>query len=130
MTDLALPLWVEVGSALLLVCGGLFTVLGSFGLLRLPDFFSRMHSPTMGTTLGTGCILLTSILVSSVSLARPILHELLIALFITMTAPVTAMLLARAAIYRGGRHHAKPIADAQRESAAANQTSAHIRNRL
>jgi multicomponent K+:H+ antiporter subunit G len=121
MTEMDLPLWVEIGGALLLVCGGLLTALGSFGLLRLPDFFSRMHSPAMGTTLGTGCILLTSILVSSVSLARPILHELLIALFVAMTAPVTAMLLARAAIYRGGRHHAKPIADAQRESAAANR---------
>ncbi len=124
MTTSDLPLWVEVSSALLLVCGGLLTALGSFGLLRLPDFFSRMHSPTMGTTLGTGCILITSILVSSVSLARPILHEVLIALFIVMTAPVTAMLLARAAIYRGGRHHAKPIADAQRESAEARPDSA------
>jgi multicomponent K+:H+ antiporter subunit G len=101
MTDL--PLWIEVPAAILLVCGGSMTALGSFGLLRLSDFFPRMHAPTMGVTLGTGCVLLASVLVSSVLLGRPVIHELLITLFVVMTTPVTAMLLARAALYRGGR---------------------------
>jgi multicomponent K+:H+ antiporter subunit G len=87
----------------LLIIGGLLTVVGSLGLLRLPDFYSRMHSPSMGTTLGTGCVLIASMLVSSAILDRPVVHELLITLFIVMTAPVTAMLLARAAIYRSDR---------------------------
>jgi len=96
-----LPLWAAIPATLLLVFGGLLTVIGSLGLLRLKDFFARMHPPTMGTTLGAGCVLIASMLVSSAILHRPVIHELLITLFVVMTAPVTAMLLARAAIYRG-----------------------------
>lgn len=103
-----LPLWAEILAAATLVCGGLLIALGSLGLMSFPDFFSRMHPPTMGTTLGTGSILLTSILVSSLSSSRPVLHELLITLFVVMSAPATAMLLARAAIYRGERHQVRP----------------------
>jgi multicomponent K+:H+ antiporter subunit G len=89
-------------TAFLLVAGGLFTLIGSLGLLRLRDFYSRLHPPTMGATLGTGCVLVASMLVSSWLLHRPVIHELLIALFITMTAPVTAILLMRAARNRTG----------------------------
>lgn len=101
MTAPDLPLWAALPATLLLIAGGLLTVIGSLGLLRLPDFYSRMHPPTMGTTLGTGCVLIASMLVSSALLHRPVVHELLITLFIVMTAPVTAMLLVRAAIHRG-----------------------------
>lgn len=95
-----LPLWVTVPGTLLLIAGGLFTLIGSIGLVRLRDFPSRMHPPTMGATLGTGCVLLTSMLVSSALLGRPALRELLIALFVFVTAPVAAMLLMRAATHR------------------------------
>lgn len=95
-----LPLWAALPASLLLITGGLLTVIASFGLLRLPDFYSRMHPPTMGTTLGAGCVLLASMLVSSAILRRPVVHELLITLFIVITAPITAMLLMRAAVYR------------------------------
>ncbi len=101
MTDL--PTWVEVAAAALLVCGGLLIAIGSFGLLRLGDFLQRMHTPSLGTTLGTGCVLIASMLVSSTLLGRPVVHELLITLFVAIATPVTAMLLARAALYRGGR---------------------------
>jgi multicomponent K+:H+ antiporter subunit G len=97
------PLWAELIAAALLVFGGLLIAIGSFGLLRLKDFLQRIHPPTMGTTLGAGCVLIASMLISSVLQGRPIVHELLITLFIVMTAPVTSMLLMRAAIYRG-RH--------------------------
>lgn len=104
-----LPLWASVPATFLLVVGGLLTVLGSLGLLRLPDFYARMHPPTMGTTLGAGCVLIASMIVSSAILHRPVIHELLITLFIVMTAPVTAMLLIRAAIYRArARNTRKP----------------------
>jgi multicomponent K+:H+ antiporter subunit G len=101
MTDV--PLWAEIVAAALLVSGGLLVALGSFGLLRLKDFFQRMHPPTMGTTLGAGCVLIASMLVSSVLQGRLVVHEILITVLIVMTAPVSAMLLARAAIYRGRR---------------------------
>jgi multicomponent K+:H+ antiporter subunit G len=101
MSDI--PAWAEIPAAILLVLGGLLAVIGALGLLRLPSFFMRMHPPAMGSTLGAGCVLLASILVSSAAEGRPVLHALLITLFVVMTAPLSAMLLARAAVYRGGR---------------------------
>lgn len=95
-----LPLWVTIPGTLLLAAGGLLIFVGSLGLLRLPTFFARMHGPSMGNTLGAGCILVASMLVSSALLHRPIVHEILITLFIVITSPVTAMMLMRAAVYR------------------------------
>ncbi len=67
-----------VAAALLLMCGGLLALVGSVGLLRLRSFYARMHPVTMGTTLGTGCVLIASMLVSSALLKRPVVHEVLI----------------------------------------------------
>jgi multicomponent K+:H+ antiporter subunit G len=100
MTDVVLPAWAAIPAGVLLILGGLLVVIGSLGLLRLPDFYARMHPPTMGTTLGTGCVLAASMLVSSALLGRPVIHELLITLFVAITAPVTAILLMRAAVSR------------------------------
>ena len=98
-----LPAWAAVPASLLLMAAGLLTAIGSFGLWRLPDFFMRMHPPAMGSTLGAGCVLTASMLVSSAVASRPVVHELLITVLIVMTAPITAMLLASAALYRSGR---------------------------
>jgi len=95
-----LPAWAALPAAMLLVLGGLFTVIGSFGLIRLREFFQRMHGPSMGNTLGTGCVLIASVLVSSALAARPVVHELPITVFVVTTAPMTAMLLMRAAVHR------------------------------
>jgi multicomponent K+:H+ antiporter subunit G len=98
-----LPLWVAAPAALLLILGGALALVGAIGLLRLPDFLSRMHPPTMGSTLGAGCVFVASILISSALAGRPMLREVILALFMMLTAPVTAMLLVRAALYRSGR---------------------------
>ncbi|HEX5049950.1 MAG TPA: monovalent cation/H(+) antiporter subunit G [Gammaproteobacteria bacterium] len=103
MTLADLPLWASLPASLLLVAGGLFTLIGSIGLVRLRDFYSRMHPPTMGATLGTGCMLLASMLVSAALLHRPVVHEILIAVFVVLTAPITAILLMRAARHRPRR---------------------------
>ena len=100
MTLETLPVWVALPAALLLILAGLCTVIGSLGLVRLGSFFQRMHGPSMGSTLGTGCVLAASILVSSALANRPVVHELLITLFVVTTAPMTAMLLMRAAVHR------------------------------
>lgn len=100
-----LPAWAAVPAAILLVLGGLCTLIGSLGLLRLEQFFQRMHAPSMGTTLGTGCVLAASVLVSSALANRPIVHEILITVFIVITAPMTAILLMRAAAKRSGARH-------------------------
>jgi multicomponent K+:H+ antiporter subunit G len=100
MTELDLPAWAAIPAALLLIVAGLLTLIGSIGLLRLGNFYARMHPPTMTTTLGTGCVLLASMLVSSALLHRLVFHELLITAFMLMSSPVTAMLLMRAAVSR------------------------------
>lgn len=95
-----LPLWAAIIVGLLVIMGAGITFIGALGLLRLDNFYERIHPPTLGTTLGTGCILVASILCFSVLHSRPLVHEVLIALFLTLTTPVTLMLLARAALYR------------------------------
>jgi multicomponent K+:H+ antiporter subunit G len=93
-------LWEITVSALLLI-GALFMLLGSIGLLRLPDFLSRLHAPTKATTLGVGSMLLAS-MVGFAALGQPSVHEVLIVLFLFLCAPVTAQLLAKAALHLAG----------------------------
>ena len=83
----------------LAVLGGLFCLLGSLGLAKLPDVFMRLHGPSKATTLGVGSILLGSIVHFSAHQGLS-LHELLITLFLFLTAPVSAHLIARAALHR------------------------------
>jgi multicomponent K+:H+ antiporter subunit G len=109
MNAAALPLWAAIPAAILLVIGGLVTVIGSLGLLRLQDFFSRMHGPSMGNTIGTGCVLVASMLITSALARRPVVHELLITLFILMSSPVTSIMLMRAALYRNRARSDKRI---------------------
>jgi multicomponent K+:H+ antiporter subunit G len=94
------PLWAAILVSLLLLVGAALTLLGTIGLVRFNSFYERVHAPTLGTTCGAGGILLGSILFFSVLQSRLALHELLITVFVTVTTPVTLMLLARAAIYR------------------------------
>lgn len=100
MNVVEFPVWAALPASILLVIGGLLTVIGSIGLLRLPNFFMRMHGPSMGNTLGTGCVLIASMILSSALMGRPVAHEILITVFIVTASPVTAMLVMRAAIYR------------------------------
>jgi multicomponent K+:H+ antiporter subunit G len=93
--------WLALPAAFLLVAGGLLALIGSLGLLRLNNFYARIHAPTMGSTLGAGCVLIASMLTSSAVEGRPVVHELLITIFLLLTAPVTTMLLMRAAVFRG-----------------------------
>ncbi|MBR0670420.1 monovalent cation/H(+) antiporter subunit G [Neoroseomonas soli] len=95
-----LPLWAAVLVSLLLLVGSGLALIGSIGLLRLRSFYDRIHAPTLGTTLGIGCVLLASMAFFSVLQTRFVLHEILIAVFMVITTPVTLMLLARAALYR------------------------------
>ncbi|MBI2740104.1 MAG: cation:proton antiporter [Rhodospirillales bacterium] len=95
-----LPAWAALLTSFLVLLGAGFTLVGAIGLLRLKTFYERMHAPTLGATWGAGGILLGSIVLFSVLQSRPVLHEALIAVFVTVTTPVTLMLLARAAVYR------------------------------
>jgi multicomponent K+:H+ antiporter subunit G len=97
---IALPTWVMLLTAALVLVGAGLTLVGALGLLRLDSFYQRVHAPTLGTTLGAGFILIASMLFFSVAQSRPVVHEVLIAVFVTITTPVTLMLLVRAALSR------------------------------
>jgi len=95
-----LPSWAALAVALLLVLGASIVLIGALGLLRLRTFYQRIHGPALTVTLGTGCLLLASMLYFTVAQSRPVIHELIIAVFILMTAPVVSMTIMRAAVYR------------------------------
>src|SRR4051794_30817617 len=95
-----IPAWAAVLTAVLLFLGAAVTLVGSLGLLRLGSFYERVHAPTLGTTFGTASIALASIIFFSALQTRPVLHELLIVVFVTLTAPVTLTILVRAALFR------------------------------
>jgi multicomponent K+:H+ antiporter subunit G len=88
---------LEIAISFCLVAGGFFALTGAIGLVRLPDFFMRLHAPTKATTLGVGGALIASMLYF-VGSGRPAVHELLITLFLFLTAPVSALMLAKAAL--------------------------------
>lgn len=92
-------------TAALLVGGATITLIGSLGLLRLRSFYERVHAPTLGTTLGTTCIAIASMIYFSALGTRPVLHELLIILFVTVTTPISLMVLVRAAVLRDRSEH-------------------------
>ncbi len=88
----------EYAIVALLVVGTFFVLVGSFGLVKLSDFFRRLHGPTKATTLGVGCILLAS-MGQHASLGHGLgVRELLITIFLFITAPVGAHLMAKAAL--------------------------------
>jgi len=95
-----LPVWVALLVALFLLIGASLTLIGSFGFYRLRSFYDRIHAPTLGTSWGTAAIVLASMLCFSVLQSRPVFHEILIGIFVTVTTPVTLMLLGRAALHR------------------------------
>lgn len=95
-----LPLWAALLTAFFVLFGASVSLIGALGLLRLKSFYERMHAPTLGTTIGMASILIGSMICFSVLHSRVVIHEILIALFVTLTTPVTLMLLARAALYR------------------------------
>lgn len=123
MSPIEYPLWATLPTTLLLVAGGLLTLIGSLGLLRLPDFFMRMHGPSMGNTLGTGFVLVASMIMSSALLHRPVAHEIIITVFLVVVSPVTAMMVMRAARYRTriNEERRRQKLDEQRRSPEATQ---------
>ena len=110
MTDAGnIPILVALLTAILLVSGAAITLAGALGLLRLGSFYQRVHAPTLGTTLGTACIALASMIYFSALGSRPVLHEVLILLFVTVTTPITLMVLVRAAVFRDESENNVPM---------------------
>lgn len=96
----ALPLWLEIVVAALVLLGAGMALLGATGLLRLPTFFERMHAPSIAATMGCWCIMHATVIYFSVADGSLALHALLIAGFVAVTVPVTSIFLMRAALFR------------------------------
>ncbi len=90
---------VEILVCVLLLVGGFFVLVGSLGLSRLPDVYTRLHAPTKATTVGMGGILIASMVMMSYEQGYLSVHELLITLFLLITAPITAHMLAKTALH-------------------------------
>jgi len=91
---------LELVVSVLVVAGAGFSLIGSLGLLRMPDFFPRLHGPSKATTLGIGSLLVASAVYLSVRGPGLSLQEFMIPLFVAITTPVSAQLLAKAARHR------------------------------
>lgn len=92
----------EAVTSFFVLVGGAFALLGSIGLARLPDFFTRLHGPTKATTLGVGSLVIGSMIHLGSQGNGLSLRELAITLFLFITAPVSAHLLAKVALGRRG----------------------------
>jgi len=85
----------EILVSFFLVVGGIFGLVGSFGLLKLRTTMQRLHSPTKATTVGVGGVLIASMLYFLLIGGTLSFHELLITLFLFLTAPITAHFIAK-----------------------------------
>ncbi len=91
--------FLEALIALHIVVGAFFIFVGSFGLLKLPSFMSRLHAPSKSTTIGVGGCLVASMLQLWAVEGSISVQEVLITFFLFMTAPVTAHFLALAYLH-------------------------------
>jgi len=89
----------ELLIAILIFAGASFALIGSFGLVKLPEIMARLHGPTKATTLGVGCILMGSVAYFLAVDGKLSVHELVIMLFLFLTAPITANFIAKAHLH-------------------------------
>ncbi|HVM36848.1 MAG TPA: Na+/H+ antiporter subunit G [Sphingomicrobium sp.] len=92
----------EITVSLLLILGGSFALIGSWGLVRLPSLMTRLHGPTKATTLGVGSCLIASMIYFPATGSAFTAHELLITLFLFITAPISANMIAKSHLHRQG----------------------------
>tara|TARA_Y100000588_G_scaffold330562_1_gene367552 strand:+ start:88 stop:477 length:390 start_codon:yes stop_codon:yes gene_type:complete len=129
-----MDLFAEILITVCLVISGIFGLVGSYGLLKLPDPMTRLHAPTKATTLGVGGVLIASMLYFLVLGNGLSFHELLITLFLFLTAPITANFIAKTQLHRNvpmtdlpktgtGRPWATYESDEARAKAEANRNA-------
>lgn len=85
--------------SILLLLGGTFVLVGSIGLVKMPDFFMRLHGPTKATTLGMALLLIAAMIFFSRTEAGLSVKEILISLFLLLTAPISAYMMIKSAIH-------------------------------
>ncbi|MBU2925631.1 Na+/H+ antiporter subunit G [Colwellia sp. 4_MG-2023] len=85
--------------SILLLIGGTFVLIGSIGLVKMPDFFMRLHGPTKATTLGMASLLTAAMIFFSTTQDGLSLKEILISIFLLLTAPISAYMMIKSAIH-------------------------------
>lgn len=96
-----MSLFAEILLSGLLILGGAFGLIGSYGLLKLKDPMQRLHAPTKATTIGVGAALVVSALDLLLEGKGITWQEILVALFLFLTAPLSALYLAKTHLLRG-----------------------------
>ena len=86
-----LPLWAAIAVSAFLLLGSALALIGTIGLTRLPTFYERLHAPTLGTSWGTGGVVMASMIFFTVTGARPVFHEILIGIFVTVKKIIDAI---------------------------------------
>ena len=104
---------IEALISFFLIVAGVFGLVGSFGMIKLSDTLQRLHAPTKATTLGVGGVLIASMLYFLLIKGGLSFHELMITLFLFLTAPITANFIAKTFIQ--GNLRAKDLPDSQGE---------------
>ncbi|HKL06831.1 MAG TPA: Na+/H+ antiporter subunit G [Roseovarius sp.] len=104
---------IEALISFFLIVAGVFGLVGSFGMIKLTDTLQRLHAPTKATTLGVGGVLIASMLYFLLIKGGLSFHELMITLFLFLTAPITANFIAKTFIQ--GNLRAKDLPDSQGE---------------
>ncbi|WP_297395688.1 Na+/H+ antiporter subunit G [Hydrogenophaga sp.] len=100
MMPAGVSLWAEIPVALLLILSGIFTLTAAIGVVRFKTFFQRMHPPALAFSFSAWCVTLASIVYFSAQDERLSLHAWLIIIFLSLTVPVTTILLARTELFR------------------------------
>jgi multicomponent K+:H+ antiporter subunit G len=113
----------EILIAALLVLGGIFGLVGSFGLVKLPDQMTRLHAPTKAATLGVGGVLMASLCWFFFFSDHSSWHELLITLFLFLTAPVTGLMIAKTNMHLTWRPEELPDPGEDRNWATFGQSA-------
>ena len=105
-----MDLFFELLITAFLIIAGVFGLVGSYGLLKLNDAMSRLHAPTKATTLGVGGVLLASMANAFANGPHYSVHELMITLFLLLTAPITANFIAKVHIHQKESRESLPAA--------------------
>ena len=90
---------IELIISILLLIGGSFVLVGSIGLVKMPDFFMRLHGPTKATTLGMASLLTAAMVFFSNTHAGFSVKEILISVFLLLTAPISGYMMIKSAIH-------------------------------
>ena len=96
----ATPAYADLIVSALVVLGGAFALIGSWGLVRLPSLMERLHGPTKATTLGLGAMLVASVIWFQLAEGVWTTHELLVSVFLFVTAPISANMIAKVHLHR------------------------------